>query len=217
MKRKVRSQSSLWFYKINQLQYTWMIWQLKCGRGEKSRQRKGGRLRVASAVRRTQVMWSDLGFVERGQTWLVLLRESVFATLELSPGWKDNERGEREAEFRQRDENHLDLWHRWTEGRAIREQGAKWGGIKKNVWLAFSLWQLHSQSRSHPIRVVLKPTGGKRKRSQFILTPADRVYKLIFASSADSIIYGISAYLDLVGRRGWKRIRYNFLWMSMNH
>ncbi len=66
---------------------------MKCRQREKRQQVRDGGLGVASVVR-TGVMWSDLGFVEHGQTWLILLYESVFAALELSQDEKIT-RGER--------------------------------------------------------------------------------------------------------------------------
>lgn len=130
-----------------------------------------GGLGVASVVE-TGVMWSDLGFVEHGQTWLALLHESVFAALELSQDEKIT-RGEREGEFRQRDENRLDLWHRRTMGetrRELGEGGARKGGMEKrrkkremcdwlslcesfiegacHIWYALcSNWQAENQER----------------------------------------------------------------------
>lgn len=69
----------------------WMKWQQLC---EILIEREIATSRGGVEVVRTGVMRSDLGFVEHGQTWLLLLYTSVLSSLELSQDEKIT-RGER--------------------------------------------------------------------------------------------------------------------------
>lgn len=69
------------------------------------------------------------------------LYKTAFAALELSQG-ENMKRGEREGEFRQRDENPLDLWHGRTVGKTKGEQAREEKGregMERKYRLAFSL------------------------------------------------------------------------------